>query len=331
MQRNLLVFVSIFAAVLVAAPCAAQHGPSGPTGPSASETPPIGNDLDVGVNQLKKFGIYDVFKERVKQQKGPTKSIAELLAEDKADASALVASMKLQCTVANAVLMAVDAGAHTKTFEVACASGTGYFLVQSDPPSSPLGFSCFAAETSRLADIAAKREPGAICGLPENPGSKPMAAAILQRAGKTCAVRDTKWMGQSDVSHTDYVEVACEDATGFVVASPLPGSSLSIRVVACRDSARQGVPCSMSDNGITMQTFKDALAQHNVACDAEDMRLIGQEKVKHRRVVEFLCPRQQPNGLVAYIPLGDVTAPFETADCSAASKRGAVCTLTKPK
>lgn len=88
-----------------------------------------------------------------------------------------------------------------------------------------------------------------------------------------------------------------------------------------------------SDNGaqiLTVQTFKDALAQHHVACNASDVRVIGKDTVTNCHVVEFAC-REHPEGLVAYIPLDDSLAPFETMDCVTATKRGLTCKLMPVK
>ncbi len=321
MKHRSIVFIALIALVgLVAGPSGAQHGIDPPP-------PAVGNDLDLGVNQLKQFGIYDVFKARVKQENKDGKSIEELVAQDKADASALVSSLKMQCTVTDAILVAVDAGARTKTYEVACASGVGYFLVKSEGPVKPSGFTCFAADAARQADIAAHRPPSVGCGLPENAGTKATAASILTRAGKVCSVKGVLWRGQS--ATTDFLEAACEERNGFVVRAPLPGSLAPVRVDTCVESGRSGLPCKLTESDPAIIAAEDALKEHGVACDADKIRVIGHEAVKKRRVVEFLCPRQQPNGLVAFIPVEGSTAPFEALDCKAAAHRQAVCTLTK--
>jgi hypothetical protein len=94
----------------------------------------------------------------------------------------------------------------------------------------------------------------------------------------------------------------------------------------------QGIPCKLSDNGVlpaTDRDFKNALIQHNVRCDAAEVRSIGREAIQKRHVVEFFCPQQQPAGLVAFIPLNGNSAKFETVDCVEAAKRGVVCKLTQ--
>jgi hypothetical protein len=80
---------------------------------------------------------------------------------------------------------------------------------------------------------------------------------------------------------------------------------------------------------LTLDTFKEVLAQHKVACTVQEVRSIGRENVKKRHVVEFKCP-EQPGGLVAFIPLEETSAPFETMDCaSAGSKAHVICTLNQ--
>lgn len=326
-----LVTSIVFAAIAV--PCAGQGStiPYQGTGTPGQDAPPptVGNDNDIGVNQIQQFGNYDALKRRIKQANPSKKSLAELLAEDKANAVALVAASKLSCTVSDAVLVAEDATAHTKTYEVACENGTGYFLVQSEPPAAPSGFSCFAADAAKQADIAAHRQPAVACGLPANADPKAMAGRILSRAGKICDPRDYKWLGQNSKSNTDFLEVACLDGNGYIVRSPLPGSQAPVRIETCIESGRNGLPCRMTESDPVIIAARNALKQHNVPCDAESVHAIGHETIKRRQVVEFFCPAQQPNGLVAFIPAEGSTAPFETLDCKAAKQHQAVCTLTK--
>lgn len=313
-------FASTIAFALMAMPCAAQHGIDPPP-------PAVANDRDMGVNQLRQFGIYDVFKARTKQDNKDGRSIEELLAQDKNDASALVSSLRLQCTVTDAILVAMDEKAKTRTYEVSCQNGPGYFLVKGEPAAGPEGFTCFAADAAREADIAAHRQPAVTCGLPENSNSRTVVVSILAGARKACDVKDLKWRGQS--ATTDFVEAACQDGSGFIVRSPLPGSQAPVRIDGCVESGRSGLACRLTESDPMITASKDALRQHGVPCAVDAVRIIGHEAVKRRRVVEFLCPAQQPNGLVAFIPVEGSTAPFEAIDCRAAARRQAVCTLAK--
>ncbi len=308
---------------------------------SNSGAVPMGNHMgqnNMTQEQFNQIVDYaDQSKRLTKEDRAKGKTLKDLLADDKADAIALTKSMPLSCDVTEAMLAAQGPvttdgkTVNTKTYEAACADGMGYFLISQDP-GKPYGFSCFAADATRAADVAAGRTPGAVCKLPPNADMKAMATAVMSKAGRNCNVRDYRWVGQSSANNTEFDEVACTDGQGYMITSALPGSTEPIRVETCHDSATAGLPCKLSDNGapaITLQTFKDALARHNVTCDAsdKDMRVIGQETIKKRYVVEFQCS-QQPRGLVALIPLNGDTAPFETLDCAAASKRGIKCSLT---
>ena len=72
---------------------------------------------------------------------------------------------------------------------------------------------------------------------------------------------------------------------------------------------------------VTLDTFKDALAQHGVSCRIEQIRMIGQEDNRKRYVVEYRCA-DQPAAMVAFIPLQGNANPYEAIDCAAALTRG---------
>jgi len=129
--------------------------------------------------------------------------------------------------------------------------------------------------------------------------------------------------------------VKCSDDSGYVMAIALPGSMSEVRVATCPESAKHGLPCKLSDNGVilTVATFREGLAKKGISCDAtdNDIAVLGKENARKRYVVEFKCS-QRPAGLVAYFPDEGSTAPFEVADCKTALKKsGAICKLNKPQ
>lgn len=253
------------------------------------------------------------------------------------DTAALMKSLQLPCEVSDAAQLnegtATVSGknVHVRTFETACSNGMGYFLVE-QPPEKSIVFSCFSAEHTRQADQAQGRTPGPECSLPANADLKIMAGSILGKIGLPCQVTEVRSIGMEVGKNTELTEAACTGGTGYVISSALPGSTMPPSAQSCVDAYKRGVGCKMSSTGapmLTMETFKDALAQHSVSCNADSLRLVGKETVKQRHVVEFKCPQQQPNGLVAFIPLEGNTAPFETMDCAhAASRYHIICTLT---
>lgn len=285
-------------------------------------------------NQLSEYA--DRAKRLTKEDKAKGKKLADVLAEDRAAAASLVKALPLNCEVTDAIRAAAGPETvngktvETTTYEVSCANGMGYFLV-SQEPEKPYGFSCFAADATRQADIKAGRKPGTTCFLPANSDVKALAGNLLSKAGTSCALKEFRYLGQSAASHTEFIEYACEDGKGYISIAALPGSISPVKVESCSQSAARGLPCKMSDNGppqVTLKTFRDKLAEKLIACDATDKttHVIGQIAAKKIYVVEFQCS-QHPKGLVAYIPQEGSLAPFESLDCPAAAQRGAICTL----
>jgi hypothetical protein len=250
------------------------------------------------------------------------------------EVSDLLDGLQLSCKVSDAKLVAqgpIESGGRkidTKTYEAACESGIGYFVISAEKADA---FSCFAAEATRAKDIADKREPGIVCTLPANTDSKAMAQAMLTHSGVSCQVSKVRWIGLSAKAATEFTEAACSDGTGYVLTNAEPGSKAPVAAMSCADAGKRGIFCTLTSSGqpnVTLQTFRNELARHNVACTASDenIRHIGQETTWKRHVVEFKCA-ERPKGLVAYIPLADSTAPFEVVDCATAAKRKAQCKL----
>lgn len=253
------------------------------------------------------------------------------------DAVALVKSINLTCEVTDASLIAEGTTTvngkpvHVRTFETACSNGLGYFLIE-QPPEATYGFTCFGADATHAADIAAKRDPQPACSLAANADVKKAAANVLGRLGRQCQVTGLRLIGRDTKANAELSEIACTGGNGFVISSPIPGATQAVSALSCPDSYRSGIACRLSSNGaplVTMETFKQALTQHKIACTVENARSIGRQNSSKRHVVEFKCP-EQPNGLVAFIALEDATAPFEVMDCpTAGNKAHIICTLTQ--
>ena len=341
MSRFVILGAAALCLATFGAPAFAQGGAAGAGASAAQGAQPMGNHMGQNnmtqdqFNQLSEYA--DQAKRLTKDQKAKGMTIEDLLKQDKLDATALAQSMPLSCNVTDAVLAAEGPETvngkpiDTKTYEVACSNGMGYYLI-SQTPEKPSGFSCFAAQTTHDADTAQGKANDAVCKLKDNADLKAMASAVMTRAGTACTVNNYRWIGVNAAAHTEFNEVACSDANGYILKTATPGSTAPVGVIPCHTAAMQGLPCKLSSNGdiVTVETFKTALAQNNVACDASNdkVRVIGQETGAQKRyVVEFQCT-QHPKGLVAFIPAAGSSAKFETLDCKAASKRGVACKLT---
>lgn len=217
-----------------------------------------------------------------------------------------------------------------KVYEAGCRSGTGYFLV-SQPPQPPVAISCFAAESARAADLAKGVAPdGFTCELSGRQNTKLMAASVLKEAGTVCDVNNYRWMGVSYKTGMEFSEVSCTGGQGYVIEVPRTSGAEQLAIVGCQDAVQQGILCSLTSvtKPVTLQTLRDAIKEHTVDCEPAQIRYVGREGQGRRYVVEMQCP-QQPKGLVAFIPIGDNTKPFETVDCATAATQSAVkCELT---
>lgn len=340
MNRFSVILASVAIACAGAALAQSQGGPTGGNiGPGGTVAPggQMGNRglSQDQFNQLQDYA--DTARRLTAGDRAKGRTLDQLLAEDKAAAAAIAAAMPLACEVKDAIQAAegdvtVDGKTiKSKTYEVACTNGMGYFLISMGEKNSAI--TCYGADALRAADVAAGRAPGAVCGfIKSNADLNAMSSAMMSAAGKMCTVKNHRYVGKK--ANTEYDEVVCSDDAGYMLAVALPGSTSPVGVSTCRDSTVQGIPCKLTESGVpavSAQTFLDALHKQGVACDAgsnTDIHALGQESKQKRYVVEFRCS-QRPQGTVAFIPLGNNRAPFEVLDCAQAAKHQAICTLQK--
>ena len=252
-------------------------------------------------------------------------------ARAKAESENLISALQLSCQPTDAARVghgkftADGKTVEVNAYEVVCSNGMGYILA-TQGPQKPIATSCFAAQATHAAGIV-QGESDIYCQLAANKDVKVTAASLISAAGTPCAVSNVRWFGFSASSQTEYSEVACADGKGYLLKMPRIGAAVS--VLSCQEAAKQGLKCRLTDAGpvaaaANMQTFREALKQNGVHCEPTQMRTIGRESVDKRYVVEVQCP-EQPNGLVAFIPLEGNPRPFETIDCSAAVERQIHC------
>ena len=293
----------------------APPGDPVPHGMQSGFSVPLG-----GVDMLKLHEVTDRERLKAKEESGK-----------------LISALQLSCEPSDAALVGRgSARSDGKTiavtaYEVTCSNRMGYILV-SQGPQRPIAMSCFAADARHTAGVAQGENSDLYCQLAANTDLKVMAASQMTSAGTKCAVSEVRWFGLSASSQSDYSEVACADGAGFLLKIPQTATSGAASVMSCQEAARQGLNCRLTDGGpvstpVTMQTFRDALKQNDVKCEPLRLRMIGRESVAKRYVVEVQC-QEQPNGLVAFIPVAGNTNKFETLDCAAAIERQIRCEFT---
>jgi hypothetical protein len=261
-------------------------------------------------------------------------------AKAKAQSLPLLQALQISCEVSDAKLVIAGTSRpasggkelETRVYEVACTGNLGY-LLERVGKEMPIGISCLSAEEARAADVAKGREPGFFCKLPDNTNVYAMVTSmILAGVGAQCEVGTLQLYGRSESTHSEYSEVACKDGNGFLLRVAQPGSQAKTVVMSCAEAAKQGIKCRLTDPGpvevpVTLQTFKEALAQNGVKCDIAQIRLIGQEDHLKRYVVEYMCANQAASA-IAFIPLAGNSNPYESLDCATAhSNRDVACTF----
>jgi hypothetical protein len=279
--------------------------------------------------------------EDLEKLNGNHKDVPPDRAKAQAESEALLKTLQVSCTISNAALLVsgtlpAKSGAKQATanvYEVACAEGSGYILETqgSDPP---LAISCVHAEDARAQDVAKGAKPGYFCALPENKDVYAYVARLIQSAkNAACTLKDLRWFGRSDSTHTEYSEVVCKEGTGYLLGLAQPGTQGPTTIMSCAEAAERGIKCVLTDAGpvkapVTLDTLRAALAQNGVSCKIDQLKLIGQEEARRRYVVEYLCADQGAS-MVAFIPLEGNTAPYEAFDCARAAKSGVNCSLSK--
>ena len=261
-------------------------------------------------------------------------------AKAKAQSLPLLQALQISCDVSDAKLVIAGTSRpksggkelETRVYEVACAGSMGY-LLETVSKEMPVAISCLSAEEARAVDFAKGKEPSFFCKLPENADVYALVTSMIKAGvGAQCEVGTLQLYGRSQSTHTEYSEVACKDGKGFLLRLAQPGTQAETLVMSCVEAAKQNIKCRLTDPGpveapVTLQTFKEALAQNGVACDIGQIRLIGQEDHLKRYVVEYLCANQ-PKSAIAFIPLAGNSNPYESLDCATAlSRRDVTCTF----
>jgi hypothetical protein len=248
----MIAFRCAVSALFFVVAASAQDQPWGAGGVPIGGAPSGPGGRGMTQDEISKLGDYvDQSGRLTKEDKAKGKTVADLLADDKAAAVKLAGRLVPACVVADAFLAAMGPATvdgkqvDTKTYEVSCANGMGYFLIAQDP-QPPSGFSCFSAEVTHAADIAQHRKPSAVCRIPGSVDTKAMATTVLNRAGTACTVKNLKWLGVSSAAKVEFVELACDSGAGYILKSAVPGSPINPMAIGCKLAAAQGLPCTLT-------------------------------------------------------------------------------------
>jgi hypothetical protein len=334
----------------------AQRGPTGVGTPGAPTNPGGQTGGDMSQSDIQGLADFVDSTKRLEHKNIVSKALATKRATTALNALQITCQLTDAQHLGSGKTTVAGQSVDVGLYEVACANGMGYLLTLVGL-SSASGISCFAAAASQQVarsdnpnDTAANSagKVDSTCHLPANQDLNTMATTVMRNAGTACEAHGVKWLGQGGSPALEYTEIACNDAHGFVLRTPVPGAAAAIDVLSCADAAKHGAQCQMSapapaaaaataggapppeGSRPDLQWFKDALSKNGVSCDVKKARIAGRESIKRRYVVEYQCP-QQPQGLVAFVPPpGDTTNPFESMDCAAAAEKKITCQFVTP-
>jgi len=275
--------------------------------------------------ELQKFGDY-LDRQHMLMSKDPEKAHREAIERVSKEINSIKLNCELQDAAAAGSSKSKATGETIEMFEAACTNGMGYMLIAQQQKATA-AISCFSANAIRADDQSKGVASDFYCQLPANSDSQVAANKLLKIASINCEPTKIQWFGQSTAKQVEYTEVACKDGKGYLLRTALAGSIEAPSALNCEEASKQGLTCKLTKaNIVTMEILIDALAKQGMTCQGSNLRVIGQENLRKRFVVEGRCP-EQPTGFIAYIPLDGITAPFETMDCNTAKSKGITCTL----
>ena len=206
---------------------------------------------------------------------------------------------------------------HVQVYEVTCANGFGYLV------EGPKGGSADTVVSScpALAASGKKGDNSNSCQLPENQDVKAQTQAILSKAGVSCTVQNTKWIGINPKDRSEGFEVAC--------AAPSPGYILFVPQTAgaephATNCMLQSYKCALTSPEQQTAWVKSLAAQSGRSCDVTKSRYVGTDTKDNTSFFEVGCAK----GAGFMFAVNAAGAFKEAIGCADAANLGGGCTLT---
>ena len=240
-------------------------------------------------------------------------------ADPKEGLKTYIASSGTTCTPTGARY--VGSNATTTVYEVACQEGAGYILQTPAPgatAASTVAIPCLQAPANMACTLTTKAQTDAYL------------AALVSKAGRTCQISGSRYIGSDKTTSAAYYEVGCGAQPGFILTANKAGGV--DRVISCGQAQGLG-GCQLTS---ASQVAADETAHYTQLaraagfnCNVSKTRAIGQDK-SGRDIVELACS-DRPDGVVAAFP-STPGGRTELVDCVRAGEFGSngACTLTTP-
>lgn len=245
-------------AMLIAGPVAAQDGPTVDTG--ARDPFAIGDRSEYFRNWDSSLSEFARESERQKEQR---------LGDEAAAGRAAATQAGVTCEVTEAILLGkTDDG--LDLYETACATGPGYLITASAPPTAT---GCVVANTAAAHALVANpaARPPATCTLPANLNVDAAIAAYAREAGVPCTVNEGRAIGQ--VGARAIYEIGCAGRDGYRITQDETGGWSKI---SCLAVVKAGSTCAFTTEAEQNATLQALLTDTaGSACVVDGGRYMG--------------------------------------------------------
>lgn len=297
MSRNARTFVALTAAVLISgltAPAHAQRA-NDPDGPQVTD----------GSGRASRG-----------RQRQPRAANAPTPEEIQAAAQGVLTATSTDCQLTEAKLLGQSA-AKESLYEVSCASGPGYLLLNATPPQAT---DCLVLAAS--ADAARARDPeadvGSQCSLPANDNAMAVFTAFAQQAGVDCQVDEGAVIGAKSDGAVVY-EIGCAGVDGAQINKVASGWEVS----SCLELVSANASCRFTTPQEQVATLKGWLTGSEAAsCDVSQARYMG--KNANGSFYEAACT--SADGVI--VRFDNARAVQQVYPCATAQQIGGGCKLT---
>ncbi|WP_225212224.1 hypothetical protein [Brevundimonas guildfordensis] len=228
----------------------------------------------------------------------------------------MLVATNTNCQITETKLLGQSA-AKESLYEVSCASGPGYLLLDS---AAPAATDCLTLAAS--AEAALARDPnadvGSQCTLPANDNAMAVFTAFAKEAGVACTVDQGRIVGAKSGGAVVY-EIGCAGVDGAQINKAGAGWE----VVNCLELASAGASCTFTTPQEQAATVKAILAGSDAAsCDVSQVRYMG--KNANGAFYEAAC--NGADGLIARV--NTENAVQQVYPCATAQQIGGGCKLT---
>lgn len=253
--------------------------------------------------------------------KGPAPISKENMAKGAKEAPPLIAGAGVACTMSEAAFLGTSEekvdGKTVKSniYEVACQGAVGQILINKTG-AKPQAFDCIATLDSSLA-----------CRLPANANPAASLQPVVAKSGRTCTVAKVKYIGTSPSAGITRYEVGCAEGPGFVLDSPLPGSTAQVGTIPCLKAESAQITCTLTSKEAAENELKQAVSTQPAAkdCSIKGVRWVTTDPSKNNEYYELGCDAGKPGFMAEIASNGSFV---RSLSCAQAQGIAGGCSMT---